>query len=59
MPVIGVTASVPISCYGFYLIKGSLCYVFGKFNNLAPSVRLQTNTAAIVMRNNENHTATN
>lgn len=59
MLVIDVRTSVPISCYGFYVIKGTLCYVFGKFNNLAPPVRLQTNAAAIVMRNNENHTATN
>lgn len=59
MLVIDVRASVLIWCYGFCLIKGTLCYVFGKFNNLAPLVRLQTNAAAIVMCNNENHTATN
>lgn len=59
MLVIDVRACVPISCYGFYLIKATVCYVFGKFNNLAPLVHLQTNAAAIVMCNNENHTATN
>lgn len=59
MLVIDVKASVPISCYGFCLIKGTLCYVFEKFNNLASLVRLQTNAAATVMCNNENHTATN